>query len=117
MSQFFDRLNEGGPFFMYPLLLILIIIFVLIVNGFLNKANIDKTLSLLSSLSLFAIVWGFLGHMIGMITALDTIEAVGDISSAVLAGGLKVSLLTLVFGSFIFLVGRLGMIILTMTQK
>lgn len=117
MSQFFDRLNEGGPFFMYPLLIILIIIFFLIVNGFLNKANIDKTLSLISSLSLFAIVWGFLGQIIGMITALDTIEAVGDISNAVLAGGLKVSLLTLVFGSFIFLVGRLGIIILTMSQK
>jgi len=117
MSVFFDRLNEGGPFFMYPLLLILILVLILIVKGFLKKGTIDKTISLISSITLFALVWGFLGHIIGMIGAFDAIESMGSVSQEVFAAGIKVSLLVPVFGSFIFLVGRLGIIILTWIQK
>jgi len=117
MSQFFARLQEGGPFFMYPLLFILILVIVLIVKGFLKKDEVDKTISLISSITLFALVWGFLGHIIGMIGAFDAISAVGDISPSVLAAGLKISLLTTVFGSFVFLIGRLGIIILTWLKK
>lgn len=117
MSQIIDRLNEGGPFFMYPLLLILILVLILIVKGFLKKENSKKSISLISSLTLFALVWGFLGQIVGMIGAFDSIEAVGDISPAVMAAGIKISLLVPVFGSFIFLIGRLGIIILTWMQK
>jgi hypothetical protein len=115
--MFFDRLNEGGPFFMYPLFLILILLIILIVKGFLQKGAQEKTMSLISSIALFAIVWGFLGQIIGLIGAFDSIEAAGDISLAVLAGGLKVGFLAPVFGMFIFLVGRLGIIIITWMQK
>jgi len=117
MSVFFQRLNEGGPFFMYPLFLILILVLVLIVQGFLKKGNSTKTISLISSITLFALVWGFLGQIIGMIAGFDAIESVGDVSPAVLAGGIKISLLPPVFGSAIFLIGRLGIIILTWIQK
>ena len=117
MSQFFARLQEGGPFFMYPLLLILILVIFLIVKGFLKKEVVDKTISLISSITLFALVWGVLGHIIGMIGAFDTISEVGDISPSVLATGLKISLLTPVFGAFIFLIGRLGIIILIWLKK
>ena len=117
MLQFFDRLNEGGPFFTYPLFLILIIMLILLAQGFLKKRNVKKIISLVNSMSLFALVWGFLGHIIGIIVALDTIEVVGDISSSVLVRGLSLTLLTLVFGSSIFLIGRLGTIILTWMQK
>jgi biopolymer transport protein ExbB len=41
---------------------------------------------------------GFLGTVIGMIEAFNRIEAVGDLSPAVVAGGIKVALLTTVFG-------------------
>jgi hypothetical protein len=115
--MFFDRLNEGGPFFMYPLFLILILLIILIVKGFLKKGAHKKTMSLISSIALFAIVWGFLGQIIGLIGAFDSIEAAGDISPSVLAGGLKVAFLAPVFGMFTFLVGRLGIIILTWMQK
>ncbi len=115
--MFFDRLNEGGPFFMYPLFLILILLIILIVKGFLQKGPLKKTMSLISSIALFAIVWGFLGQIIGLIGAFDSIEAVGDVSPAVLAGGLKVAFLAPVFGMFIFLVGRLGIILLTWIKK
>ncbi|HMP28855.1 MAG TPA: MotA/TolQ/ExbB proton channel family protein [Saprospiraceae bacterium] len=41
---------------------------------------------------------GFLGTVIGMIQAFDKIEAAGDLSPSVVAGGIKVALLTTVFG-------------------
>lgn len=41
---------------------------------------------------------GFLGTVIGMVQAFDKIEAVGDLSPSVVAGGIKVALLTTVFG-------------------
>lgn len=41
---------------------------------------------------------GFLGTVIGMIQAFDRIEAAGDISPTIVAGGIKVALLTTVFG-------------------
>jgi hypothetical protein len=113
----FDRLNEGGPFFMYPLFFIIILLLILIVKGFLQKGSVDKTISLISSIALFAIVWGFLGQIIGLIGAFDSIEAVGDVSPAVMAGGLKIAFLAPVFGMFAFLVGRLGIIILTWMKK
>ena len=117
MLQFFDRLNEGGPFFTYPLVLILIIMLILLAQGFLKKRKVKKIISLVNSMSLFALVWSFLGHIVGIIVALDTIEVVGDISSSVLVRGLSLTLLTLVFGSSIFLIGRLGTIVLIWMQK
>ena len=113
----FDRLNEGGPFFMYPLFFILILIIILIVKAFLQKGSVEKTMSLISSIALFAIVWGFLGQIIGLIGAFDAIESVGDVTPSVLASGLKVAFLAPVLGMFTFLVGRLGIIILTWIKK
>ncbi len=41
---------------------------------------------------------GFLGTVVGMIQAFDAIQAAGDISPNVVAGGMKVALITTVFG-------------------
>jgi biopolymer transport protein ExbB len=41
---------------------------------------------------------GFLGTVIGMVQAFDAIEAAGDISPTVVAGGMKVALITTIFG-------------------
>ena len=41
---------------------------------------------------------GFLGTVIGMVQAFDDIERAGDISPTIVAGGMKVALLTTVFG-------------------
>lgn len=117
MSVFLDRLNDGGPFFMYPLLLILILVILLIVKGFLRKESQEKTISLLKSITLFALVWGFLGHIIGMIGAFDTIDAMDTLPVAAMASGIKISLLVPTFGSVVFLIGRIGIIIFTWTKK
>ena len=113
MSVYLDRLNDGGPFFMYPLLIILILVLILIVKGFLKKESQEKIISLLKSITLFALVWGFLGHIIGMIGAFDAIESMDNVSSSTMASGIKISLLVPTFGSFVFLIGRLGIIVFT----
>ncbi len=41
---------------------------------------------------------GFLGTVVGMVEAFDQIQAAGDISPALVAGGIKVALLTTLFG-------------------
>ncbi len=41
---------------------------------------------------------GFMGTVIGMIGAFDSIEAAGDISPSLVAGGIKVALITTVSG-------------------
>ena len=41
---------------------------------------------------------GFLGTVVGMVTAFDKIEQVGDISPTVVAGGMKVALITTIGG-------------------
>jgi biopolymer transport protein ExbB len=41
---------------------------------------------------------GFLGTVIGMVQAFDDIERAGDISPTVVAGGMKVALITTIFG-------------------
>ena len=47
---------------------------------------------------------GFLGTVIGMIGAFDAIEAAGDISPNVVAGGMKVALITTVGGLIVALI-------------
>ena len=117
MNVIFSRLEEGGPLFMYTTLILLLVIFALLIRAFLKKEALAKSLKLVSSISLFALVWGFLGQMIGLISAFDAIEAAGDISPAMLAGGLKIAILSPLFGMFTFLVARLGIILLVMVEK
>ena len=47
---------------------------------------------------------GFMGTVIGMIGAFDAIEAAGDISPSLVAGGIKVALLTTVFGLIVAII-------------
>ena len=47
---------------------------------------------------------GFLGTVVGMIAAFDAIQAAGDISPNVVAGGMKVALITTVFGLIVAMI-------------
>jgi hypothetical protein len=116
MQSFISKIYEGGPVFMVPILILLILILVLIVKGFIDRDK-QKTIKLLSSLGLFTLVWGLLGQTIGLIEAFDAIQAAGGVSMPVMAGGLKVSLLTTTFGFITFLVSRLGVIALVWMQN
>ena len=47
---------------------------------------------------------GFLGTVIGMVMAFDNIQAAGDISPTIVAGGMKVALITTIFGIIVALI-------------
>lgn len=47
---------------------------------------------------------GFLGTVIGMVMAFDDIQRAGDISPTVVAGGMKVALITTIFGIVVALI-------------
>ncbi|WP_341216018.1 MotA/TolQ/ExbB proton channel family protein [uncultured Wocania sp.] len=120
-NPFVDRFNEGGPFFMSLILICLLLSIILLVKGFLSlKKDIlisKKMLSLVIDSSLLGLVLGFLGSVIGLITAFDSVEALGNPDPAIFAGGLKVSLLTATFGLFTFVVSRIGILVLKAMQK
>lgn len=66
--------------------------------GSVEMGNLEKGLTWISLFIALAPMLGFMGTVIGMIGAFDAIQAAGDISPTVVAGGIKVALLTTVFG-------------------
>ncbi len=66
--------------------------------GSVLQGRLEKGLSWISLFIAIAPMLGFMGTVIGMIGAFDAIEQAGDISPTVVAGGIKVALLTTVFG-------------------
>jgi hypothetical protein len=115
-NQFADRFTEGGPFFMTLILICLLLSIFFLVRGFLSmkkdRTKSNKMLKLTVDSSLLGLVLGFLGSVIGLITAFDSVEAMGNPDPSVFAGGLKVSLLTATFGLFSFVIARIGILIL-----
>jgi len=47
---------------------------------------------------------GFMGTVIGLIQAFDKLEAAGDMQPSLVAGGIKVALLTTVFGLIVAII-------------
>jgi biopolymer transport protein ExbB len=66
--------------------------------GSVQMGLLERGLVWISLFIAIAPMLGFMGTVIGMIQAFDRIEAVGDLSPSVVAGGIKVALLTTVFG-------------------
>ena len=70
--------------------------------GYLEKGCSWITLFIAMSPSL-----GFIGTVVGMVMAFDDIQQAGDISPTVVAGGMKVALITTIFGLIVALVLQL----------
>jgi biopolymer transport protein ExbB len=67
--------------------------------GYLEKGRSWITLFIAMAPSL-----GFIGTVVGMVMAFDDIQQAGDISPTVVAGGMKVALITTIFGLIVALV-------------
>lgn len=106
---------QGGPLFMVPLLILLMIIIVLFIKSL--KKNSEKDRKLINELGLFSFAFGVLGFVIGLLGALGDIAQASDISPQVLAGGFKVGLIAPTFGMIIFLIGRIESILLIQLKK
>ena len=72
--------------------------------GGVQSAALEKNCSWVTLFIAMAPSLGFLGTVIGMVMAFDDIQRAGDISPTVVAGGMKVALITTIFGIIVALV-------------
>lgn len=72
--------------------------------GGVQMARLESNLSWITLFIALAPMLGFLGTVVGMVQAFDAIEVAGDISPTVVAGGMKVALITTVFGLIVAII-------------
>jgi biopolymer transport protein ExbB len=72
--------------------------------GAVQASALEKNCSWITLFIGMAPSLGFLGTVFGMVQAFDDIQKAGDISPTVVAGGMKVALLTTIFGIIVALV-------------
>ena len=75
--------------------------------GSVEMGRLEKGLVWISLFISIAPMLGFMGTVIGMIGAFDAIEAAGDISPPLVAGGIKIALLTTVAGLIVAIILQL----------
>jgi biopolymer transport protein ExbB/TolQ len=111
----FDLLFQGVILFMGILTLLLLVILAMAVIMGLHiltgkrgvTEKIRHQLTYIKSVGLFALIFGILGQAIGLYEAFIDIEKMESISPSLLAGGLRVSSLTSIYGIIIFLISYL----------
>ena len=72
--------------------------------GSVQAANLEKGCSWITLFISMAPSLGFLGTVIGMVMAFDQIRLAGDINTTVVAAGMKVALITTIFGIIVALI-------------
>ncbi|HAN18801.1 MAG: flagellar motor protein MotA [Bacteroidetes bacterium GWC2_33_15] len=72
--------------------------------GSVQMGLLEKGITWISLFIAVAPMLGFMGTVIGMIGAFDAIEAAGDISPTLVAGGIKIALITTVFGLIVAMI-------------
>ncbi len=70
-------------------------------QGLIELSKLESGLVILATLTNVAPLFGFLGTVIGMIIAFQSIEAAGEVEATLVAGGIKVALLTTAVGLII----------------
>ena len=66
--------------------------------GGVQMARLENNMTWIALFIALAPSFGFLGTVVGMVKAFDDIEVAGDISPTVVAGGMKLALITTIFG-------------------
>ena len=117
----FDRFLEGGALFMSLILICLLMSIFFTVKSILkiktDKEVSRKILKHISDSGTLGLALGVMGAFLGLISAFDVLEASGAAEPAIIAGGLKVALLSPLFGLFTFSVSKLAILILRIIQK
>lgn len=95
-------------------------------QGLIELSKLEKGLVVLATLANIAPLLGFLGTVIGMIIAFQSIEAAGEVEATLVAGGIKVALLTTAAGLTIaipvsighnYFVSRIDSIVIDMEES
>lgn len=105
------HLFEGGISFMSIIyaMWIIVIFFIIkfLINYFSDKKDLHKLTkqnSIILFVGSFAFLIGLFAQMIGVYNALASVYEAGDISPALIAGGLKVTLIAPMYGLVLFLI-------------
>ena len=120
-STLFNRFLEGGALFMSLILICLLMSIYFMIKGFYKiKTNPElskKMISLVNDSGTLGISLGFLSAFLGLIGAFDVLEATGNANPSIIAGGLKIALLSPIFGIFTFVISKIGVVTLKLLQK
>lgn len=76
----------------------------IVAYGSIQATLLEKNLSWIGLFIALGPMLGFLGTVIGMIQAFDAIEVAGDISPTLVARGIKIALITTVFGLIVAII-------------
>lgn len=79
----------------------------MVTYGSVLSANLEKGCTWIKLFIAMAPSLGFLGTVIGMVMAFDQIQTAGDISPTIVASGMKVALITTIFGIVVALILQL----------
>lgn len=103
----FEMYSQGAPIFMGILSLILLSLLVVFVMSIMKKGDekkLNHSIQLLKSIGTLGLVFGVLGQLLGLYSALSVMETAQGISPTILYGGLKVSMITTLYGLLIFII-------------
>lgn len=111
----FDLFFEGGWEFMSLVTIMALAMLYFAIKTAMALFSNDATAAAVRPASLYyirffgmlALVTGILGQLIGLYEAMKYIAAQGEISQAVLAGGIKVSSICTLYGFIVFLIAQL----------
>lgn len=119
-----DLFYRGGIEFMSLLSVFAISNIVIIIKKFIDVFNdklsdIEKSkgLSYIKFFGTLSLVSGVFGQIIGLYSAMVAIEQMGNVSPAMLAGGIKVSFITTMYGFLIFILSYLLWFVLDLIVK
>ncbi len=76
----------------------------IVAYGSVQSSLLERNLSWVGLFIALAPMLGFMGTVIGMISAFDRIQQAGDISATIVAGGIKVALITTVAGLIVAII-------------
>jgi hypothetical protein len=102
-----ETYKMGGPFFMFIITLLGLSMFFFAVKSgikiFVKKNYSGKGINYILMFGSLSFIFGLLAQAIGMFQAFEAIQQAGDISPALVAGGLRVSMIAPLYGVFWFI--------------
>ena len=108
---------EGGMEYMAPLSIMFLAILIMMGLAFYSKyakhTDPSKLTFAIHHVSLIALVWGMLGTAIGLFYAFGALSQMETVLPFnIIMGGLRVALITALYGMIIFIVARVGLVFL-----
>jgi hypothetical protein len=112
----------GGAPFMHPLTLLFVadlaVLAYVVVKYVLNKHIPAGPLESIKQIGTLALAWGILSSLVGLFQAFEALEASQEIIPfQVIMGGMKVSLITVIYGLIVYCISLIGYITLTLMNR